>query len=235
MKNIEPSPVLSNSSPELYIRISFRTSGTPTALLTLTGTISKPNIKLLRSAFDECLANKKNSIIVDMKKVDVVSSDGWRHLVAEEKRLRSKNVALLLFGIQPDVYAVLNDLDHHDKIKTYSTITECQKNIELIGKYQTLLEPRSQETDTKNKNSKLNSRPTKSIPEEEIKFSGRSVPEKIHAIISTYGPCSVLQILSHLHSTEFEKEKIGIFKLTSILKEMNCETRKKRERFYRSC
>jgi anti-anti-sigma regulatory factor len=245
MNKTVPSPTQSNNSSELCIQISFRTSGTPTARLTLTGNILKSNLKLLRSAFNECLTNKKSTVIVDMKKVDIVSDAGWKHLVAEKKRLLSKDVTFLLCRLRPEVHAAFTDLQLHGMLRTFSTITECQKEIELISKplkdeplkgaSKTTLKTHSLEITAQNNNSELNSNLKQIIPAKEINSSGCSVPEKIHAIISKYGPCSVLQILSHLHSTEFEKEKIGLIKLSKVLKEMNCETQKKRERFFRSC
>jgi anti-anti-sigma factor len=252
MNTTETSPVSSIDSPELRIQISFRTSGTPTALLTLTGNVLRPNLKLLHSAFNECLANGKNTVIVDMEKVDIVSSVGWKRLVSEKNRLQSKGVTLLLCGLRPEVYTAFTNLQLKETLKTFPTIAACQKEIELEGEYQKnepLKEisqtlpishniPRSIEISSIEINSEkdnLEPNSIQSILEKNNDQYNPSVHEKISAIISLNGPCSLLQIYSHLHSNKYKHEKIGLLKLIKILREMNCETRNKRERFFRSC
>jgi hypothetical protein len=74
-----------------------------------------------------------------------------------------------------------------------------------------------------------------SISKEEMTLPVRSMPEKIASIISLYGPCSPQKILSFLRTDEFGSEKIGLFQLNKVLKAMDLDSLKKRERFFRSC
>jgi anti-anti-sigma factor len=273
-KTTVPNPDAPNkqasSSPELHIRISFRVSGTPTALLTLTGNILQCNLKLLRSAFNVCLTEEKKVIIVDMTKIDIVSSAGWGYLIAEQERLKTQNVKILLCGLQADILAIFNALQLDDILKAYSTIKECQKGIESESVHPKIIEPESvcpktieaeqvypkiiepvkeiplspQKSDvsiidTKTEVFEVDAQTVQNVSDniskEEMTLPVRSMPEKIASIISLYGPCSPQKILSFLRTDEFGSEKIGLFQLNKVLKAMDLDSLKKRERFFRSC
>lgn len=59
--------------------------------------------------------------------------------------------------------------------------------------------------------------------------------EKIKAVIAQYGPVSVFEMKKILNEKEFGREKVGLIKLYSVLRECNLDTKAKQVRFYRSC
>jgi anti-anti-sigma factor len=226
--------------PELTIRIFFRSSGTPTALIDLVGKISKKSAELLVTAFNECMSQKKYTIIVDMNKISVIDNAAWKSIVYEKKKLSNNQVEIFLFGLQPDLEANVLKIctKNNDSLKIYTSITECQKEIEFYEEYKSSHQPVQPSTATIDKQSVSEHDPLTSDPEPHQNNSGiRKLPiaEKIIAIISKYGPCSALKILSYLKSEEFDYTDINVLQLTRILNDMDLNSWEKRERFYRSC
>lgn len=223
-------------SSELKIRISFGTSNIPTALLTLSGNIVQSNLKLLQSAFDICLSKRKTVIILSMKDVASVCGSGWDYLLKEQEKLKSHNAIVLLFGIQSEVYISLTAQKFFTAFKTFPTLEECHKEIEKV------YSPPGGKSD---KELSKNIKPSEIITEKRTEIvesdsetkntAGLSVEEKIGTIIAQYGPCSFFELFSHLRSTEFKKENISYVKLFFVLRDLDLDSRKKRERFYRSC
>ncbi len=224
-------------SSELQIRISFGISKIPTALLTLKGNIVQSNLKLLRSAFDICLSKRKNVIILSMKEITSVSVAGWEYLLKEQEKLKSHNTIVILFGIQSEVYISLTAQKFFTAFKVFPTLEECHKEIEKV--YAQLGEKSDTDISKSIKPSEIISEKrtetVKRNSERKNTATEFSVEEKIGAIIAQYGPCSFFELFSHLRSAEFEKEKIGFIKLFFVLRDLDLDSQKKRERFYRSC
>jgi anti-anti-sigma factor len=224
---------------ELSIRIAFRTSGTQTALLTLTGNLLKSNSKLLCTAFDECLLQRKDTIIIDLKKVPFIDSDGWKCITAEQDRLKQKNTALFLVGLKPNIQNKISksDINSSSSLNMLESIFECQKMIEFYEEYK-----HKHATDSSSEALVDEIREIeKSIPISNSVANTSSdkarlpVIEKITTIIANYGSCSVHQILKYLKSEEFGNTEINLIGLNKVLSDIDLNSRDKRERFYRAC
>jgi len=61
------------------------------------------------------------------------------------------------------------------------------------------------------------------------------IHEKIKRVVSQYPLLSIFQIKKMLSHEEFGHERVNIFKLYSLLKKLNLETKEKRYRYWRSC
>jgi len=68
-----------------------------------------------------------------------------------------------------------------------------------------------------------------------IDVSKLPLHEKIKKVVSQYPLLSIFKIKKMLSHEEFGHEKVNIFKLYSLLKKLNLETKKKRYRYWRSC
>ena len=75
----------------------------------------------------------------------------------------------------------------------------------------------------------------KEAPEEKLNMGSLPVQEKIRKIVAEFPLLSTRQIKKMLRHEDFGRHKIGFFKLRSVLKELNLESKAKRYRYYRSC
>jgi anti-anti-sigma regulatory factor len=235
----------SHTSPELTIRIAFRTSTTQTAHLMLTGKLMKKSVSLLTLAFNECVIHKKDTILLDMSKVSAINSSVYKIMLDEIGRIDGKKVKVFLFGLNPGLTARFYHHAAKNKPKIYDSITECQKEIEFYEEYKTTHHSVPSSTAT------VEAQAVASVTQELIPASQSAtvdvqsslnngtkkmpLAEKITSIISKYGPCSALKILSYLKSEEYEHTDINILQLNRLLTDMDLNTPEKRTRYYRSC
>jgi anti-anti-sigma regulatory factor len=224
---------------ELSIRIAFRASGTQTALLTLTGNLLKSNSKLLCTAFDECLLQRKDTIIIDLKKVPFIDNDGWKCITTEQDRLKHKNTALFIFGLKQDIQKKIakSDVNYSDSLNILESVFECQKMIEFYEEYKHkhATDSSSEALIDEIKELKKGIPISNSVASTSSDKARLPVVEKITTIIANYGSCSVHQILKYLKSDEFGNTEISLIGLNKILSEIDLNSREKRERFYRAC
>jgi anti-anti-sigma factor len=77
------------------------------------------------------LKNKKFKLVVDLKKVDYISSAGWGIFVSELKRIRGKKGDLVLAGMSPDVAEVFDLLEFNVILKSFPDVESAvQKGFE---------------------------------------------------------------------------------------------------------
>ena len=74
--------------------------------------------KLFKSALDE----KKFKLVIDLTKVDYISSAGWGLFVSEIKRIRNEGGDLVLAGMNPNVMEVFELLDFNSILKFFPDI-----------------------------------------------------------------------------------------------------------------
>jgi anti-anti-sigma factor len=72
--------------------------------------------------FLSLLRNKKFKLVVDLKKVDYISSAGWGIFVSELKRIRGKKGDLVLAGMSPDVTEVFELLEFNVILKSFPDV-----------------------------------------------------------------------------------------------------------------
>lgn len=225
---------------DLSIRILFRTSGTSTALVNPTGVVMKSNVKLLYQALDKCLDQRKDTIILNMSDVDTIDKHGWKCVYDTLKHFKHERAELFLCGLKSEMVAdsAFYGAKYNNSIKAFRTISECQKIIESVHVHQ------KKRSDSQVSMSATSSDPKKVADNSKRKptlqqikstdISGSPVREKIKKIISRYGPSSIFEILTHLRSSEFNNTRINLLELYVLLKEMDLNSMKKRERLYRA-
>lgn len=231
---------------QLNINISFKVTGTPCGLLTLSGVIDKPNLRLLRSAFDVCLSEKKKFIIIDMAEIHFVGSAGWGYFIAEQERLKQLGGLLLLTKLQPYIQKMYDSLQIGHTIMVFPSIDICykefQKIVESVKSDSKATVTPYTKTDAPFIKSDVPSKPDITQPkaessdiEESTTKNVQNLKEKIVSIISEYGPCDFFSIKKYFNLKNGNNCKISTIKLLQLLKEMDLDTKAKRERFYRSC
>jgi anti-anti-sigma factor len=68
------------------------------------------------------LKNKKFKLVVDLKKVNYISSAGWGIFVSELKRIRGEKGDLVLAGMTPDVTEVFDLLEFNVILKSFPDV-----------------------------------------------------------------------------------------------------------------
>ena len=80
----------------------------PVLIITIKGKLGAFfGVKELQDALKEQLDDKINFILLDMKDVPYLSSSGIRILLETRRKLRQKEGALVLFGLQPACHEIL--------------------------------------------------------------------------------------------------------------------------------
>jgi len=225
-KVLEPKPVCLN---ELSVKINNQYTSHSIIIFKLAGNLLQSTITGLRNSLH---ANKQQYtfLILDMRDVKIISSAGWGLFIAEQKRLKDEQRTLFLTDFQPDLQQVFESLQLHLMIQPFSTVTDCLKFIFSEIKINTSIKPPERYPVIQN-------RPVQELSTEALPLCDLSNDpmECIHNAIAKHGPCSFFKLLSIMQSNEYDKLKIGPFKLRSLLKEMALDTFEKRLRYFRSC
>lgn len=136
----------------------------------------------------------------------------------------------------------LNDVDNSNKKNISENISKNENNNSGIIEKEIEIEigDNSQhdiEVQTNNKSRDVSGGYVEFKPisfEKKIDVKILPLPEKIRRIVSQFPQLGILKIKKILLHPEFGNVKIGYFKLRSLLKELDLDTKEKRFRFYRS-
>lgn len=163
-------------------------------------------------------------LICDLSRSTLISSAGWGMLAAVKGQLSKVHGDLFVASMPPEIDESFRLLQFGEVLKKCFAVNDCLVRIKSTIQ-RSMIESA-----------------TSYVPGERLTApSGAPLPsemplqEKIKAILAQYGPVSIFEMSKILTEKEFGKEKIGLLKLNSILKEMNLETKTKQLRFYRSC
>ena len=124
-----------------------------------------------------------------------------------------------------------NNNDHPNKVeKNNSEIIE--KEIEIGDNSLEDIEYRSNNNVTDTNTGYVEFKPLSFARNVDVKIL--PLPEKVRRIVSQFPQLGALKIKKILRHPDFGGVKIGYFKLKSVLKELDLDTKEKRFRFYRS-
>jgi len=202
------------------------------------------------------LANLLNKgmfqFVIDMGGVNYISSAGWGVFVGEIRGIREQGGDLKIVQMTPDVYEVFAMLEFNKILEYYDTVEEAindfdicmglditrsseRKPIKIKKDDVTIASPHLKNIDRKTDKEK-DRRLKKWSDTVKPKVNEAQLPlvEKIKTIIIDDPSKSILDIKRDLNTKRFGNQKVNFFKLRSILKEYNLETKEKRFRFYRS-
>jgi anti-anti-sigma regulatory factor len=163
-------------------------------------------------------------LICDLSRSILISSAGWGMLAAVKGQLSKVHGDLFVASMPPEIEESFRLLQFGEVLKKCYTVNDCLIRLKTIIQ-RSMIESA-----------------TSYVPGEHLTApsgaplsSEMPLQEKVKAIIAQYGPVSIFEMSKTLTEKEFGKEKIGLLKLYSILKEMNLDTKAKQLRFYRSC
>ena len=222
------------------------------ALMRLKGFLDTTTSGEVTIQLRDILNNGIYRLVVDMSRVNYVSSAGWGVFVGEIRSIRENGGDLKIVQMTPDVYEVFEMLEFDRILDYYETIEESINDFDLVAGFDIT---RGNEWKVKPVSAKPVdfSAPlpkeiaTKALPQEERKSKSRfsftkpkvdeaSLPlvEKIKLLVIDNPNDNAWKIKKKLNAKRFGFEKVSIFKVMDILKKYNLDSKEKRYRFYRS-
>lgn len=216
-------------------------------LLVVSGFVDTTTCQELAKAIQDLIKQKKIQIIVDLSRVTYVSSAGWGVFVGEIKNVRDLGGDLKLVQMTPEVAEVFEMLEFNRVLNSYETLAEAINEFDLLRGIDI--------TQMEKETSKLPPIAVAGLPIEKIPLppnfqirttrngekESEALPlyryplvERIKRIILENPLAGISTIRRKLGSAQYGNVRIGYFRLYSILRKMNLETKEKRYRFYRS-
>jgi len=182
------------------------------AIINVGGYIDTTTSSELERALDSLLKEGVFQVVIDLEKVDYISSAGWGIFISEIKGIRERGGDLKLARMIPDVYEVFELLEFHYILKAYDTIEEALESFNVkrtpSGKA------------AANKDSAINEQET---------FN--SIEEKIKKIVKENPSYNFQKIAKELNTDIYGFESIDKAEVKKILRDLNLASKKQREQF----
>ncbi|MEJ2627588.1 MAG: STAS domain-containing protein [bacterium] len=189
------------------------------AIISVGGYIDTTTSSELERTLDSLLKEGVFQVVIDLEKVDYISSAGWGIFISEIKGIRERGGDLKLARMIPDVYEVFELLEFHYILKAYDTVDEALESFNI--KQESVRSKGSGAQ--KSKNSR-----------KEVQNSSLSVEEKIKKIVKENPSYNPQKITKELNTDTYGFESIEKAEIRKILKELNLGTKKQREEFSKS-
>ena len=238
-------------------------AGGEISLLKVRGYVDATTAPELNKSVTKLLQDGRYQIIVDLSAVNYISSAGWGVFVGEIRGIRENGGDLKIVHMTPDVREVFEMLEFNRILSSYDGMEEVLDDFDLsLGYDLTKSIARSAATDTTQTDvqSSMNIEPvrrkktapvnppakqggnrhseqkvhTDFLAERKQDVINLPLPEKIRKVVLENPNSGAWIIKKTLNSPRFGYVNVGLFKLRSILKSYNLETKKKRYRYYRS-
>jgi len=187
------------------------------------------------------------NLVVDLGGVQYVSSAGWGVFVGEIRGIRERGGDLKIVHMSPEVYDVFEMLEFNHILQCYECIEEAINEFDILRgidlRQSTWKGPRpvtqSAEPEIEAPPVPVASRPLargarRASPAASIDEARLPLHEKIKRIIIGDPTLGLWGIYKSLRSPRFGTTTVNLWKLHSVLKALNLETKEKRYRFYRS-
>ncbi|MBD3344372.1 MAG: anti-sigma factor antagonist [Chitinivibrionales bacterium] len=191
----------------------------PVCSVRLGGHIDQSNSRHLKKAFESLYTKGYLSIILDMSRLEYLSSAGWGIIAAENKRLETAGGGLLvLCAMKGDVASTFKLLQFDKILPAHTTVAESLRFV-------------------KQKQAKH----VQSAPGASVNVGSQDDPadmsiyERCKRIIADNGPMKTGEVRKLLMTKQYGGCKIGLIKLYFLLREMNLHSLDRQKRFYRSC
>ncbi len=186
------------------------------AIINVGGYIDTTTSSELERALDSLLKEGIFQVVIDLEKVDYISSAGWGIFISEIKGIRERGGDLKLARMIPDVYEVFELLEFHYILKAFDTVEEALKSFNVTQTESHLEESVVSES---------------SLSKELEQESSFSIEEKIKQIVKENPSLNFLKISKELNTDKYDFESISKSELKKILKQLNLGSKKQREDF----
>jgi len=235
------------------IQVSTELTGSSNhiSIIRVGGYIDTTTSSELERALDTLLKQKKYNIVVDLGNVDYISSAGWGIFISEIKSIRENNGDLKLVKMIPDVYEIFELLEFHHILDVYDTLEEAIEQFEahpsgaptggdisIAPKMaaQGIKPPTPAPIEEPVAETTPASAPAAEVQTAPVDSAGSGIDTlpvdgKIAEIIKVDPILNTRGIKRKLATSEFGFENVGWFKVRSILKKLDLNSKEKRFRF----
>lgn len=112
--------------------LSHKITGKEIRVIKITGSLDAYNIPLVEEALHSCIEDGVSHLIVNMKKLDYISSGGIGTLVGFAKKLKAKNGSLKLVELPEKIHGLLRTLGIATILDVHNTTKEAFSSISLL-------------------------------------------------------------------------------------------------------
>lgn len=194
------------------------------SIIRVGGYIDTTTSSELERTLDSLLNTGVVNIIIDLGKVDYISSAGWGIFISEIKGIRERGGDLKLAQMIPDVYEVFELLEFNYILKSYDTVEEALAAFGVKESTCSSVKGKT-EAEPEKKEFSLDKMTEEAIPEtleEKIRFLALQHP--------SWGPG---QIAKELNTEKFDFTRVGALTVWKILRKLNLASKKQREKIAR--
>ncbi len=110
--------------PDIQVDVRYDGDSDEIAIIEAKGFIDTTTAPELEKKLEEQLALNKYKIVVNLEKIDYVSSAGWGVFVSEIREIRENSGDLVLVNMSPDVYDVYELMEFSSILKSYDSVDE---------------------------------------------------------------------------------------------------------------
>ncbi len=110
--------------PDIQVDVRYDGDSDEIAIIEAKGFIDTTTAPELEKKLEEQLAFNKYKIVVNLEKIDYVSSAGWGVFVSEIREIRENSGDLVLVNMSPDVYDVYELMEFSSILKSYDSVDE---------------------------------------------------------------------------------------------------------------
>ncbi|MFO7890486.1 MAG: STAS domain-containing protein [bacterium] len=185
------------------------------AIINVGGYIDTTTSSELERALDSLLKEGVFQVVIDLEKVDYISSAGWGIFISEIKGIRERGGDLKLARMIPDVYEVFELLEFHYILKAYDTVEEALESFNV------------KRAKSGSEESKVNESSLSKEREQEF----FSIEEKIKKIVKENPTYNSQKISKELNTGIYGFESLDKAEVKNILKKLNLGSKKQREEF----
>jgi anti-anti-sigma factor len=110
--------------PDIQVDVRYDGDSDEIAIIEAKGFIDTTTAPELEKKLEEQLALNKYRIVVNLEKIDYVSSAGWGVFVSEIREIRENSGDLVLVNMSPDVYDVYELMEFSSILKSFDSVDE---------------------------------------------------------------------------------------------------------------
>ncbi|MBC7186677.1 MAG: STAS domain-containing protein [Calditrichaeota bacterium] len=201
------------------------------AIIKVGGYIDTTTSAELEHSLSSLLKAGTYNVIIDLANVDYISSAGWGIFISEIKGIREKGGDLKLVGMIPDVYEVFELLEFHYILKAFDTVEEAIRDFDAEARAKgRVVVPAGEEQAASGWESAGAAMATASAEREQEE---EAIVEKIKRVVAEFPEAGTAKILKELNTPRFGNVKLGWFQIRKYLKQLDLDSKKKRQDFAR--
>lgn len=224
-------------------------------LLRVKGYVDATTAPEMHKAVTRLMQEGHYQIVVDLGAVNYISSAGWGVFVGEIRTIREAGGDLKIVHMTPEVREVFEMLEFNRILTSYESIEEAIDDFDVCAGYDLSRSVRRQVAPSLEFDAQpavrvavpTPSRPAPATAEASHVHGGETaqftrpaeaidlpLTEKVRKIVLENPNNGAWGVMRALNSPRFGYTRLNYFKVRSILKRLNLDTKEKRYRFYRS-